>query len=134
LLQSERRIVRVSNRDSASIDVRSQSINDVEDRLRHAASLVDDHQQVAGVDALERCLVVVSGLTPVRDKLVADLPLGIERDSLWAAAFLWALPTYRHTIASTCEWSEQSHRDRQRSLGIAMAARAGYTRQQQSTN
>jgi hypothetical protein len=74
------RIIRVADRYNPSVDVGGQSIDGIEDRLRYAASLVDDHEHVAGVDALECSRVVVSRLAAVRDKLVADVPLGIEGD------------------------------------------------------
>jgi hypothetical protein len=62
----------------ARVDVGCQRVDRVEDRLRYAAGLVNDHQHIAGVDALESSRVVVSRLAAVRDELVADVPLGIE--------------------------------------------------------
>jgi hypothetical protein len=74
----------------------------VEDRLWHTAGLVDDHQHIASVDALERRRVVVRRLAGVRDELLADVPLRIERDPAWQSCFPWATPMYRQMIPSTC--------------------------------
>jgi hypothetical protein len=79
---------RVPNCHNASVDVGRQGIDGIEDRLRDAACLVDDHQHVARVDALECSWVVVGWLAAVRDELVADVPLGVQSDAPWQAALL----------------------------------------------
>jgi hypothetical protein len=43
--------------DHSRIDVGSQGVDCVEDRLRDSAGLIDDHQHVERVDALERSRV-----------------------------------------------------------------------------
>jgi hypothetical protein len=74
------RVIRVSDRHHASVDVGGQRVDSVEDRLRHTAGLVDDHKHVPGMDALEGGLVVVGWLAAVPDEFLADVPLRVERD------------------------------------------------------
>jgi hypothetical protein len=84
-----RRIIRIAHCHNASVDVRSQRIDCIEDRLRDAACHVDDHQHVARVNAMECSWVVVSRLATVGDELiVADVPLRVESDAAWQATLL----------------------------------------------
>jgi hypothetical protein len=62
----------------------------------------NDHQHVAGVNALESSRVVVGRLAAVRDELVADVPLGIQRDAPGQAAFPMGIAHVAQRIASTC--------------------------------
>jgi hypothetical protein len=57
-----------------------EGVDRVEDRLREAAGLIDDHEHIAGVNALERGLVIVGRLAAVSNEFLADVPLGVERD------------------------------------------------------
>jgi hypothetical protein len=72
--------VGVADGEDAGVDVARQRVHGVEDGLGHAAGLVDDDQHVAGVDALEGRGVVVGGLAAEAEKLLADVPLVLERD------------------------------------------------------
>jgi hypothetical protein len=73
--------VGVADGEDAGVDVARQRVHGVEDGLGHAAGLVDDDQHVAGVDALEGRGVVVGGLAAEAEKLLADVPLVLERVS-----------------------------------------------------
>jgi len=74
-------VVAVPDRDHPRIDVGRQGVDRVEDRLRDAAGFIDDHQDVASVNALERGLVIVGRLAAVSDEFLPDVPLGVESDS-----------------------------------------------------
>jgi hypothetical protein len=97
--------------DNASVDVGGQSIHSIEDRLRDAAGLVDDHPYVAGMDAL-KCCRVVGGLAAVGDELVADVPLGIGVMRPGRSAFLWAFPCTARQSPDLAESSGLSLRHR----------------------
>jgi predicted SnoaL-like aldol condensation-catalyzing enzyme len=66
------RIIGVPDRDHASVDVCGQSVDRIEDQLRYAASLVDDHQHVARMPWKAR-RAVVGRLAAIGDELVADV-------------------------------------------------------------
>jgi hypothetical protein len=68
------------------VHVRGQGVDGIKDALRDSTRLVDDHEHIAGVDPLEGSLVVVGRLAPVGDQLLADVPLGVERDPPWQDA------------------------------------------------
>jgi hypothetical protein len=81
-------IVGITDCDHSSVDVGRQRIDSIEDRFRYAAGLVDDHQDVASMDALEGSRVIVGRLAAVRHELITDVPLGIEGDAPRQASLL----------------------------------------------
>src|ERR1017187_4929150 len=70
-------VKRVPDGQDARVLVGGQGTGGRPEVLRHSARLVDDDQHVAGVDALERLLVVVGGLATESNHLFVDPPLGL---------------------------------------------------------
>ena len=60
------RVVRVRDSEDASVLVRGDGLDRGEDVLRHASSLIDNGEDVGGVEPLECGLIVVRGLAPER--------------------------------------------------------------------
>jgi hypothetical protein len=79
------RIIGVPDRDHAS----GQSVDRIEDQLRYAASLVDDHQHVARMPWKARA--VVGRLAAIGEELVADVQHNPQAPD-GADAFIGFLP------------------------------------------
>jgi hypothetical protein len=85
-------IIWVPDRDNASVDVGGQRIDGIEDRLRDSAGLIDDHQYIARMDALECSRVVVRRLAAVTTNSLPMYHLASSVMRPGRPAFLWALP------------------------------------------